>query len=59
MRGIGGTGNWDNPAAWDLGLVPNNTGTTYDVTIGSGSDDVSLNVSASVDTVASSGTLRL
>ncbi|MCK4661034.1 MAG: hypothetical protein KAV82_16055, partial [Phycisphaerae bacterium] len=54
----GGTGMWSDPSAWDLTLVPNNNGDTYDVAIGSPVDDVSLDLSVTVDTVANAGTLR-
>ncbi|MCK4660028.1 MAG: hypothetical protein KAV82_10950, partial [Phycisphaerae bacterium] len=55
----GGTGIWSDPNAWNLGLIPNNNGQTYDVTIGLSTDDVSLDLSVAVDTVANAGTLRL
>ncbi len=50
---LGGVGNWNNPALWSSGVVPNNTGaTTYDVRIDGGNpivSNVSLNMSATVD----------
>ncbi len=55
----GGAGLWNDPTAWDLNLIPNNSGVTYDVILANLTDDVSLNLVATVDTVANSGTLRL
>jgi len=54
----GGTGNWNDPIKWNPNVVPNNGGTTYDVTIGGAAHDVSLNLSATVDTVQNNGILR-
>jgi len=47
----GGTGTWNTPGNWDLGVVPNNGSDTYLVFIDDlGTDsDVTLNISATID----------
>jgi hypothetical protein len=56
---VGGTGNWSEDDNWDPVGVPNNNGQTYDVAIAGLADDVSLDMSVTVDTVDNAGTLRL
>ncbi|MBI4719239.1 MAG: hypothetical protein HY763_15685 [Planctomycetes bacterium] len=55
----GTAGNWNTPANWSLNLVPNNAGQTFEVTIGSASHDVTVDISPTINTLANSGTLRL
>jgi exo-beta-1,3-glucanase (GH17 family) len=45
-RWIGGSGNWSDPTHWDIGVVPNNSGSTsYAVII----DLPSMNVTVTID----------
>ena len=50
---LGGAGNWDNAALWDIGVVPNNGGgDTYNVFIDGGkiaNSTVNLNINATID----------
>jgi len=46
----GGTGNWNTAGNWTPGTVPNNGGSTYNVTIDSGGTDVvTLNISPTIN----------
>ncbi len=45
----GGTGNWSTAADWTPSGAPNNGTNTYNVTIATGSDLVSLNMSATIN----------
>ena len=49
----GGTGNWTTNSAWNPGTgFPNNGGgNTYNVTIGTGSDNVSLNTNVTISSL--------
>jgi hypothetical protein len=57
LAGLGGNGNWNVAANWDIGVVPNNgspAGTTYAVTIDGGKllpSNVSLDTSATIDSL--------
>ncbi|MBK9119114.1 MAG: hypothetical protein IPM18_05870 [Phycisphaerales bacterium] len=54
----GGTGLWSNAGAWSGGAVPDNGGgSTWNVFITNPASDVSIDLSATVDTVSNAGTL--
>jgi hypothetical protein len=58
---IGGTGNWSDPANWDIGVVPNNSGSdTYAVVVDlPGSDPViTVDQAVTVTALTNSETLR-
>jgi hypothetical protein len=58
----GGTGNWNTGTSWTPAGVPNNGGNTFNVTIGTGVDTVSLNLSPTITSLTlgtSSGTSSL
>ncbi len=48
---LGGTGNWSNGSDWSAGLP----GSSSDVTIGTGNDYVTLNTSASINSLTLGG----
>ncbi|MBI2928772.1 MAG: hypothetical protein HYY24_24170, partial [Verrucomicrobia bacterium] len=46
---LGGSGDWSDPAHWDIGVVPNNTGpSTYGVTIEGPAEDLVVTVSKGI-----------
>lgn len=52
----GGTGNWSNSTDWTPNQVPNNGGgNTYNVTIDSGGDTVTLNQNATIGSLVLGG----
>lgn len=59
---IGGSGNWSDPTHWDIGVVPNNTGsTTYSAVIEATTSNpvVTIDQAVTIDSLVNSETVQV